>query len=67
MNIKRKLVERVRITGPAAEGPAMYAYCDTHGYTVIYGRSGYLRGRENARPDLRRYGVTGEREVVVKE
>ena len=38
MNIRRKRIERVTITGPDAEWPKAFAYCEKHGLRVT--RSG---------------------------
>lgn len=64
MNIKRTLIERVRITGPASERDKAWAYVAEGDYRVIAAGPVML---EFPKVDPDRFGITAEREVLSKE
>lgn len=60
MNIKRRTIERVRITGPMDERLEAFGYCQRNGFLVV--ESGPQRGPRNGPTfDVTRFGLTGER------
>lgn len=60
MNIKRKMIERVRITGPSYERPMMYDWLEKYGFRLKHSGPIFVG---QLKVDTTRFGVTGEREV----
>ena len=60
MNIHRKLIERIVLTGPQAEVDMAFAYCGKHGFWVTH--SGPMP-KDRTRLDVTRFRIIAERET----
>lgn len=62
MTIKRKLIERIRVTGPMTEMNKATDFCNRNGFLMRAGGPAHIRG--TMRYDKTRFAFTAEREVV---